>query len=178
MTYVSSKGPISPKHLRDIWREFSPILRRPAALEVLLTLIEYKAATARVLRLNATLSEKSIYNALEFLEAEGFVVKARPLNTKGRPTSVYALYGYTPDDVIKAVERDRIARTPGYAEVMRVGQLILNDFIESPKCVHLNSKQDIDPILRKEVKGFVWRDLKRPVYQYLREKGVEIVYEV
>ena len=60
----------------------------------------------------------------------GLVVESQPFRGGVRPgakAGVFALTGYDPLDLLGAVNRDRLARTPAYAEVKRIAQLLLRE---------------------------------------------------
>jgi len=156
------------------------IYRQPTVLKVLLTIMELNASTAYVLRKELTYSKNAVYQALDYLVSSGLVVKARPLKSGSfRPVAIYGLRGYTAEDVIAAIQKDRLTRTPAYTEVNRIVQLLLEDYL--PFISHGNTlsgqvyKREINPIVKRECRGFMWTDILFLVHRGLRETGLKVV---
>jgi hypothetical protein len=115
---------------------------------------------------------------LEFLEVKSLVVKARPLSTRGRPTTLYALRDYTPDDIIKAADNDRLLRTSGYAESKRITQLLLDDYFEvitkSYRGMTVVVKSKVVEIIKKESGGYDYEFLWKLICPEFTRKGYAI----
>lgn len=120
----------------------------------------------------------SVFSALEFLLSQGIIVKARPLKTGGCPTAIYALRGYTPEDIIKAADNDRLLRTSGYAESKRITQLLLDDYFEaitkSYKGMTVVVKKKVIEIIRKESGGYDHEFLWKLICPEFTRKGYAI----
>jgi len=149
----------------------------------MLRLCETKVDTSFVLSCELCLSKQTIYNAIHALNNLELVVTARPLNLgrRGVKTTLYAIFGYERDEnsISKAVERDRLARTPVYSEVLRITQILLNDY--RPKISKGNIwsgevyKERVSPIVKRECKGVMSADVLPLVYVELRKKGLAVI---
>ena len=156
------------------------IYRQPTVLDALLKIIELRGSTAYVLRKELPYSKTAVYKALDYLVSTGLVVNARPLKQGSfRPVAVYVLRGYAFEDVVTAIERDRRVRTPAYGEVNRIVQLLLDDYL--PVISHGNTldgrvyKAEINRIVKRECRGFMWADILPMVHRRLRETGLAVL---
>jgi len=179
-TYVSKKYLEKGIHPQPLLTSLVSILRKPVALDILSFFITHGAATVNVLReICPGYSEVSIYRTLGFLESRGLVVKTGRVKTDGRRARVYALRGYAHEDLLIAIERDHIARTPAYAEVNRIVQLLLDDHLIH--ICHGNTisgtlyKREMNPIIKRENRGFAVLDLLDMVYAGIRKQGWQVL---
>ena len=159
---------------RELVNDLFTIIKSRVTAETALRLIEWRAATAYSLYRDMGFHRRSVYLALSNLEGTGLIVKARPIGlpSSGRSPTVYAVFDYEQEDVVKAIERDRLARTPAYSEAIRITQLLLDDYV-SPKGRIMEFQAW--KVLKAESRGFQPRDLAPLVFQRLRERGVKIV---
>ena len=179
-TYVSKKYLEKGIHPQALLTSLVSILRKPVALDILSFFIIYGAATVNVLREKyPSYSEVSIYRTLGFLELRGLVVKTGRVKTDGRRARVYALRGYAHEDLLIAIERDHIARTPAYAEVNRIIQLLLDDHLI--RISHGNTiggrlyRSEMFSIIKRENRGFAVLDLLDMVFDGLRKQGWQVL---
>jgi hypothetical protein len=59
---------------------------------------------------------------------------------RGRPFAIYAVKGYTADDVVRVVERVSRMRTPAYSRVRLISQLILDEYLERARIRPRNAR--------------------------------------
>ena len=177
VSYVTKKGMEKGFAPRDFVSRLVNIFQKRAVREVFFLLFQLKAATVNLLERELSgLSPKTIYRALHFLEDLKWVEKTGLVNTEGRRARVYALRGYAPEDLMIARERDRLARSPIYAEVNRIVQLLLDDHLISIS--HGNTldgrfyKREMIPIIKRENRGgFAVLDLIDRVLARIREQS-------
>ena len=179
-TYVSKKYLETGIHPQPFLTSLVSILRKPVALDILSFFIIQGAATVNVLREEFPgYSEVSIYRTLVFLESRGLVVKTGRVKTEGRRARVYALQGYAHEDLMLAIERDHIARTPAYAEVNRVIQLLLDDHLvrisHSDPVRGRLYRSEMFSIIKRENRGFAVGDFIDMVFDGLRKQGWKVL---
>ena len=106
-------------------------------------------------------------------------MKTGCVKTDGRRARVYALRGYAHGDLMLAIERDHIARTPAYAEVNRVIQLLLDDHL-----IHISHgntisgmlyRSEMFSIIKRENRGFAVRDFIDMVFDGLKKQGWKVL---
>lgn len=156
------------------------IYRQPTVLEVLLKMIELRASTAFVLRKELTFSKNAVYQALDYLVSTGLVVKVRPLKQGSfRPAAIYGLRGYAVEDVVNAIGKDRLCRTPAYAEVNRIVQLLLDDYFSvicrGDTLTGRIYRREVNLIVKRECRGVMWADILPLVHRGLRETGLAVM---
>lgn len=147
----------------NVKREFlslvGSIFRSPTNVLVLMKFIELRATTSYFLRTELKISETSVHRSLKRLMDEGLICIAAPLRwakKQGAPANIYAIKGYDPEeDILRAIERDRYARTPAYAEVRQFKQLILEEYIAGNP--YITNKE----LKRREVLTFIKRRYRR-----------------
>lgn len=135
--------------------------------------MDLKATSAFTLSKELDMPKETVYRALRLLLSKGLIVKARPIKLSGnRSITIYALNGYTPDDIKNAYTRDQRLRTPGYRLMERVVQTLMDDFptthntSESEIHVYL---AEVDAVLKQESTGFRWWELKDEArYTYIQ----------
>ena len=180
-TYVSKKYLETGIHPQPFLTSLVSILRKPVAVDILSFLIFYGAATVNVLREKyPDYSEVAFYRTLKFLESRGLVVKTGLVKTDGRRAKVYALRGYAHEDLMLAIERDYKARTPAYAEVNRVIQLLLDDHLvrisRGDTTRRMLDRKTMLPIIKRENHGFAVLDFIELVLNGLRKQGWKVIY--
>lgn len=124
---------------------------------------ELKAGSAFAIQRELGMPKQTVYRALRLLISRGLIVKARPVKPSGnRSITIYALKGYTPDDIKDAYTHDQRIRTPAYSIMARSAQLLLDDFISSSasseNVIHVYLAE-IAAVVKRENKGFRWWDL-------------------
>lgn len=151
------------------------------SFEVLVSVLKHRAVTTYFLRSELHMPKTSVYYALNWLKERGYVVEARPVSVKGtKSVKVYAVPDYTTDDVFTAREKDKLTRTPAYAEVKRVKACMLDEFIFmritdfKPELGEIYTSK-LKEEGRKLVKGVQWRDIEPMVREQLQEEGYKIV---
>jgi len=173
----------SPSTLqKKITKRLCKLLRSEAAAQVFIRLCREKADTPYVLTRELGIPPRTVYNALKRLRQMGLVVESQPLRGSLRPgakAGVFALKGYEPEDLRGAVTRDRLARSPTYAEVKRLAQLLLDDYL--PVISHGNTldgrvyRAEINRIVRRECRGVHFVDLLPLVEVELRKQGLAVL---
>ena len=173
----------SPSTLQNrITERLCNLLRSEAAAQVFIRLCREKADTPYVLTRELHMPSRTVYNALKRLRNMGLLVESQPFRGGVRPgakAGVFALTGYDPADLQGAVKRDLIARTPAYAEVKRIAQLLLDDYL--PIISHGNTlngkvyKAEINRIVRRECRGVHFLDVLPLIEVELRNKGLVVL---
>ena len=158
------------------------LLRSEAAAQVFIRLCREKADTPYVLTRELDIPPRTVYNALKRLRNMDLIVESQPLRGTVRPgakAGVFALTGYDPTDLLGAVKRDLITRTPAYAEVKRIAQLLLDDYL--PIISHGNTldgtvyKDEINRIVRRECRGVHFIDVLPLIEVELRNQGLTVL---
>ena len=179
LSYVVKKGLEKDFNPQDFLTRLVNIFQKPAVLDVFFLLLQLKASTVNLLDQELPdLSWRTIYRAIHFLEDLGWVVKTRPVKTDGRPAAMFALRDYSPDDLVRAFERERHARTPVYEEVKRIVQVILDDVIPE---LQLKGYKDLYStevynVIKRSQRGFRAEDLYPLVLEKLGEMRVPLVH--
>ena len=156
------------------------LLRSEAAAQVFIRLCREKADTPYVLTRELDIPPRTVYNALKRLRNMGLIVESQPFRggvRSGAKAGVFALTGYDPADLLEAVKRDWISRTPAYTEVKRITQLLLDDYL--PVISHgIDGKvyrAEINRIVRQECRGVHFSDLLPLVEVELRRQGLAVI---
>ena len=173
----------SPSTLQKrITERLCNLLRSEAAAQVFIRLCREKADTPYVLTRELDIPPRTVYNALKHLRNMGLIVESQPFRGGVRPgakAGVFALTGYEGEDLIGAVNRDRRARTPAYAEVKRIAQLLLDDYL--PIISHGNTldgtvyKAEINRIVRRECRGVHFLDVLPLIEVEMRNQGLAVL---
>ncbi|MBC8223021.1 hypothetical protein H8E65_00405 [Candidatus Bathyarchaeota archaeon] len=173
----------SPSTLQKrITERLCNLLRSEAAAQVFIRLCREKADTPYVLTRELDIPSRTIYNALTRLRTMGLVVETQPFRGGVRPgakAGVFALTGYDPADLLEAVARDRVLRAPSYAEVKRIAQLLLDDYL--PIISHGNTlngkvyKTEINRIVRRVCRGVHFLDVLPLIEVELKNKGLVVL---
>jgi len=176
--YCTEDEIYSPKRIQNLVHKFCDFFNK-SRRQTFFKLLDMRAATVRILKEELELQERQIYLDLEKLVREGFVVKAAPIRMlkKGRPPTIYALPGYNKFEIIEALDRHRVLSTPVYAEVKRITQLILDEYLQDLQRMHTFGEiytGEVMVIIKKFQRGFRPSDLYNHVLERLRENGVQI----
>jgi hypothetical protein len=163
---------------RELLAKMLVTLRRRYVLDVLRVIMEERACTWATLRFQARIEHYALGRCLSLLEESGLIVRACRIDPRGRgggprPT-VYAVPDYTPEDIQHAIQRHMELTSPLYREVYRLTQLFIDDYISPYQRREVSAAQDVIPFLRANSAGFPIRDLLRPFYDLLRERGVAV----
>lgn len=161
--YCYENSILTFEKVRDLIQRFCYIFSQESLLSVYLRLVEVKAASALEIQTLLDMPKQTVYRALNLLTSKGLIVKARPIKTGDhRPYTIYALYGYTADDIRDAYTRDQRIRTPGYRVMERASQLLMDDYTsadhQSETEIHIYLAE-INAVVKRENNGFRWRDL-------------------
>ena len=172
----------SPSTLQErITERLCHLLKSEATAKVFIRLCREKADTPFVLTRELHIPPRTVYNALTRLKNMDLVVESQPFRGGVRPgakAAVFALTGYVPQNILGAVARDRIARSPAYAEVKRISQLLLDEYL--PIISHGNTldgtvyKDEINRIVRKECRGVHFIDVLPLIEVELRRRGLAV----
>ncbi len=117
---------------------FRNVLKAENSYKLLVYALKKRAFTSRIVEAETNLPESSFFRSLKTLMDNGFVVEAMKVPSpppgmrgKGGPrSSIYALSGYDPEDLIKAGVQHNKLLNPRYVEATRVTQLIMEDYID------------------------------------------------
>ena len=177
---IISQSPITLQN--RITEKLCTLLRSGATAQVYIRLCREKADTPYVLTQELDIPSRTIYNALTRLKQMNLVAESHPIRGAMRPgakASVFALTGYEAEDIKGAVERDRLARSPSYAEVKRIAQLLLDDYL--PVISHGNTldgrvyRVEVNRIVRRVCRGIHFADLLPLVEVELRNQGLAVL---
>lgn len=159
------------------------LLRSTASTRVFIRLCAEKADTRHVLAEELRIPSRTVYDALKLLKRMGLVEDARPMSwaaKTGPKATIYALTGHgdEPDALRAAVQRDRHAHTPAYAEVKRLTQLLLDDYLVLATGGNIFSQEmhrsKVNDIVRKTAKVRS-ADVLPLVIDELRNNGYQVV---
>ena len=105
----------------DLRTTLTRIVQSRALSQVFAFLSKHKAAAPPVIQHHTKLPQRSVYWALDELQAMGFI-EPIPISSheKGRPPVVWKFITATPEDVAKAAETYRLMKTPGYKIMLKV----------------------------------------------------------
>ena len=99
--------------------------------DILVHLLVERASCSSLLKVDLGLSHASVHRELGVLVGLELVRRVVPRrNGRGRPFAIYAVQGYTADDVVRVVEWVSRMRTPAYSRVRVISQLILGEYLE------------------------------------------------
>ena len=173
----------TPQELqKKIVARLCDLLRSRAAAQIFIRLCKEKADTKHVLSKELDIPSRTVYYAIERLRRMGLVVEARPLGgarRAGAKASVYALVGYEPDSLTRAMKRDRLARSPVYAEVRRITQLLLEDYFSI--ITHGNTlngriyRAEVKQIVKRECRSLRFLDVLPLVEVELKKTGLAVL---
>jgi len=139
-----------------------------------------RASTSYMIRKQLPdISESNLYRSLDVLLSLGIIKKAAFVHEKRRtfrPSTVYAIKAYTPEDLCIAIEKDRYARTPVYSEVKRIKQLIIEDYLLARvmKNKEIAFKEIIDIAKKETSNAFNFVDIANLVASELHREGIKV----
>jgi hypothetical protein len=179
LTFVSNLPPFGLDETAEkLLTDLLVTLNRKYVLRVLRVIVSERAATWATIKFLARIEDMALSRIIKLLEERGLIVRACRIDPKGRgggprPT-VYAVPNYTPEDIQHATTQHMILTSPLYREVYRLTQLFMDDYISPYQRREVSAAQDVIPFLRANSAGFPIRDLLRPFYDLLRERGVTV----
>jgi hypothetical protein len=127
-----------------------------------------------LLKVDLRLSHASVHRELGVLVGLELVRRVVPRrNGRGRPFAIYAVKGYTADDVVRVVERVSRMRTPAYSRVRVISQLILDEYLE-PRGLREITMREIMDKTQAKCRGFYSGDIARLVVKELVAEGIKV----
>ena len=144
---------------------------------VLSHILKHRASTSRVVHLETNLPKPTVYKALGFLSENQLIVKAAPIGRgRGRRAPIYAVRNYAPEDLAMAFTADKFYSTPGFKEIRRLADVIVEGYIEylRPFDSEFLDRSKLYAILKRECKGFRWFDLKNDIEHELNCRGFKV----
>lgn len=142
--------------------------------EIFVRLLVVRASCASSLRRDLGVSQASTYRGLDALVRLGLVVRVLPHRRgRGRPYTIYAVKGYGPEDVVRAVERAHQEGEPAYSLVLSIKQLIMEDYIRVGKAPEITWREILREA-RARCGGYSHLDIANLVARELRREGIQI----
>ena len=171
----SKNIPSSPEvFLNDYFSFVEKICSSKVRKKVFIHLFLVRASTVSLIRRTLGLSQSSVYRELDSLISYDLVSKVMShRDGRGRPITVYAIFGYQSEDIVSAVERSRRNRSPSYSLVSRVKQFILDDYLQSRELSEI-SYREVAELTRSHCKGFNSGDIARLVARELTVDGIKV----
>lgn len=131
------------------------------------------AASIPVLRETTGMPVASIYREVRSLVEKGHV-ECFPTRRegKGRPGAVYGRAGCSPEEVVRALEKERVRKSPSYPVVKRISQLILEDYFTTNKPMEIRWREVL-MMTRAHCRGYFHVDIANQVAKELKEEGIK-----
>jgi len=174
LSYDKKKCVSPEKAIREFFSLFEKICTSPIRREIFIYLMVNRAASASVLHDSLGIPLPSVYREVNRLIELGLIERIPPRREgKGRPFALYAAFGHTADDVVRALERTRSIRTPAYSVVRKVKQLILEDYL----CVRGRAEvswMEVVKVTRSHCGAYFHRDIAEMVARELSRVGVKV----
>lgn len=92
---------------------------------------------------------------------------------RGRPYTVFGVKGYTPEDVVRAIERVVHLKWPVYSYVRRISQSILEDYLEPHGLTEISWRTILSET-RIRSRGFYSVDIANLVAKELSMEGIKV----
>ena len=142
--------------------------------DILVHLLVEGASCSSLRKADLGLSHASVHRELRVLVGLGLVQRVVPRRSgRGRPFAIYAVEGYTADDVVRVVERVSRMRTPAYSRVRLISQLILDEYLE-PRRLREITYREVVSETRAQCRGFYSGDIARLVVKELVAEGIKV----
>ena len=168
----NSRGPEGV--LLDFFSFVEKICTSGVRKELFTRLLTIRASSASLLQRELRIPQASVYRELNNLIDLGLIERVLPRRDGvGRPYAIYAIKGYSPEDIITALEKECKMRMPAYSSVKRIKQLIIEEYLE-PRGVAEISWRDIVSESRARCKGFYSWDIAVLVARDLNLEGVKV----
>ena len=133
-----------------------------------------RASCSSLLKVDLGLSHASVHRELKVLVGLGLVRRVVPRRIgRGRPYAIYAVKGYTADDVLRVVERVSKMRTPAYSRIRVISQLILDEYLEPRGLREITMRKIMDET-RAQCRGFYSGDIAKLVAAELVTEGIKV----
>jgi len=180
-TIHDSSSPVSPElfsvsenDLRDVGR----ILTSDKLRRVVWYFLDYGAATSMILQFRVDVPEASAFRHIKTLRKMGVVVpaiKARKAMGKrvGPRPEVWMVPDAPLSDINEAQKLHRKLSSPKYVVGERMGQLILEEYIEPRNVMEITRRELVAFVREKGVKYSI-PDLSDFAAEYLHERGITV----
>ena len=133
-----------------------------------------RASCSSLLKVDLGLSHASVHRELKVLMGLGLVQRVVPRRSgRGRPYAIYAVKGYSANDIIRVVERVSRLRIPAYSRVRVISQLILDEYLE-PRGLREITFREVVAETRTQCRGYYSGDIARLVASELVAEGVKV----
>ena len=162
------------KALRYFFSEVEKICSSGIRRDIFIYLLVNRASCAPLIQGELGVSQASVYRVLDSLVRLGLIVRIPPRREgRGRPYNIYAVKGYSPDDIVRALKRASWARTPAFPLVASIKQLIMEDYIQVRGLPEISWKE-ILRTTRAHCKGYYNVDIANMVARELGREGIKI----
>ncbi len=142
--------------------------------DILVHLLVERASCSSLLKVDLGLSHASVHRELGVLVGLGLVQRVVPHRSgRRRPYAVYAVKGYSAEDIVRVVERVSRMRTPAYSRVRLISQLILDEYLE-PRGLREITYREVVAETRTQCRGFNSGDIARLVAAELVAEGIKV----
>ena len=174
LSYGGKKSRDPEGYLRDFFSFIEKISVSAVRREIFIHLVSERASCPLLLTQDLGLSQSSVYRELNNLVSMGLVERVvSRRGGRGRPYTVFAVKGYAPEDIVRAVERVARLKWPVYSHVKRISQSILEDYLE-PNGLNEISWRAILSETRIRSKGFYSVDIANLVAKELSHEGIKV----
>jgi len=148
------------KKIEELFSFFESVTPSKIRTAIMKYLFRHIAASPTCIRDDLNLPESSVYRELRNLEEWGYIVNPLPTTynwkRKGYAAGIVALPIYTPEDLVKAREREVERTQPQAQMVQKVYQLILEEYTDKPE---LCTRNNILKTVKPKFQGFHVNDI-------------------
>jgi hypothetical protein len=162
------------QYFKNFFQSIRKITTSKNRIKILLWFIDHKIGTVNLIVKDIGISWQSVYREINILNELGYLVKVikhhNHSKSGGRSPDLWGLKGfYGPEDIVDAIQKNRIIKQPIYEEARRTSQLVFDDYIQIRQVKEI-TKNELIPILKSYTNKFYAYDLYPFVRDFLKEK--------
>lgn len=162
-------------------RQIKNIASSDVAFEVFMYSLRRRAFTAKMAINELDIPESSFYRGKKRLLKEGFIVQTkkvpgiltRKLGKGGPKPVIYAVEGYTADDINKALHMHEAFLSEKFTEATKVSQLLMDDYVVIKQGKQEIQYKDIQRVIRERYNRYD-SDFVDMIAMYLHSSGVKV----
>jgi len=155
-----SRDPV--QHMKDLLSYFENIVTSKNRKKIYLYMLDYQASTPQCIVAALDIPEQSVYRELKHFIKTGVLEYAvKPRHTRKSTGSTPGIISFPDCDksyVQEAIKRDRIRKSPKSKLVLRLTQLILDEYFSNNEVKEI-SYTNIVGFVKNECKGFAYKEI-------------------
>lgn len=176
---ITTTGKLAPKQIEQFLAKMKTDgLLGSSVISVYYFFKIEKAATVQTTMKALNLTETSTYRSIRILQKHNFITiygKIKSAASGGPRCKIYGVPEATPEDIIKAKQKQTKRITPGYQIATNIYQFILDDYLPRKDVKEISTRTIAQLMtLHFNTGGYNKRGLIEIVSQRLHEKGIKV----